>query len=134
MSNTLGVTEGYGSIFRVKVEGIIDARIELRSGDYLIVGLSGSKPEYGPYTAEFAPVTAGTWTVSVPSIGVSVAVEADNYNLAVIEFVQIPAPEATRAGQPTVTSTPFGGQPWAGRLVSETQGDGELFPDCWYKS
>ncbi|MBN1991288.1 MAG: hypothetical protein JW953_01180 [Anaerolineae bacterium] len=122
VSNTLGVTEGTGSIFRVKVEGITGARIELRSEDELITGESGSKPEYGPYTAEFAPVTAGIWTVSVPELGVSLDVTADNYNLAVIEFIQIPAPEATRAGQPTVTPTSWQGQLWQARLAGEASG------------
>ncbi|MBN1217873.1 MAG: hypothetical protein JXM69_03005 [Anaerolineae bacterium] len=126
-SNTLGVTEGQGSIFRVKVDGLVGVRIELRSGDYLIASESGSKPEYGPYTAEFAPITAGTWTITVPSLGVSLNVVADNYNLAVIEFVQIPVPEATQAGQPTATSTALGGQTWEGRLTSNTIGDSVPF-------
>jgi hypothetical protein len=71
VSNTLGYTPGEGSIFRVRVEGLIGAGIELCSGDVLIFGEAGTKPEYGPYTAEFAPVTAGTWTVSVPTLGIS---------------------------------------------------------------
>ncbi len=127
VSNTLGVTEGDGSIFRVKVEGIVGVPIELRSDDELITGVSGSKPEYGPYTAEFAPVTKGTWLVSVPSLGVSIPVEADNYNLAVIEFVQIPVREATRVNMPTATPTALQGQVWEGRLVSETWGIGAPF-------
>ena len=127
VSNTLGVTEGQGSIFRVKVEGIGGARIELRSGDQLIAGDSGSKPEYGPYTAEFAPVTKGAWTVSVPSLGASLDVIADNYNLAVIEFVQIPAPEATETTLPTPTATALGGLIWEGHIVNETWGIGAPF-------
>jgi hypothetical protein len=127
VSNTLGYTKGEGSIFRVKVEGMLGAKIELRSGSVLISGESGSKPEYGSYTAEFAPVTAGTWTVSVPALGVSMQVVADNYNLAVIEFVQIPAPEATQVVLPTPTATPLGGQPWEGRLISETRSSGTPF-------
>ena len=127
VSNTLGVTEGQGSIFRVKVEGQAGARIELRSGNTLITGEAGSKPEYGPYTAEFAPVSQGVWTVRVPALGANVEVVADNYNLAVIEFVQIPVPEATQVVLPTPTSTPLGGQAWEGRLVSETWGIGAQF-------
>jgi hypothetical protein len=127
VSHTLGYTTGEGSIFRVRVEGLIGARIELRSGDVLIFGESGTKPEYGPYTAEFAPVTAGTWTVSVPTLGVSTQVVADNYNLAVIEFVQIPVPTATQAALPTPTATPLGGQLWEGRLVAETPSSGNPF-------
>ncbi len=127
VSNTLGYTKGEGSIFRVKVEGMLGAKIELRSGSILITGESGSKPEYGPYTAEFAPVSAGTWTVSLPALGVSTQVVADNYNLAVIEFVQIPVPEATQVILPTPTMTPLGGQLWEGRLVSETRSSGTPF-------
>ena len=127
VSNTLGYTKGGGSIFRVKVEGLVGAKIELRSGDVFIFGESGTKPEYGPYTAEFAPVTAGTWTVSVPALGVSTQVVADNYNLAVIEFGQIPLPEATQVALPTATSTPLGGQIWEGRLVAETRSSGNPY-------
>ena len=112
VSNTLGVTEGNGSIFRVSVEGLVGVPIELRNGDQLITAESGSKIEYGPYTAEFAPVTKATWTVSVPSLGVSLDVVADNYNLAVIEFAQIPAEATTTRTAtiapllPTITPTP----------------------------
>lgn len=126
-SNTLGVTLGGGSIFRVSVDGLSGVPIELRSDDELITAESGSKPEYGPYTAEFSPVTEGTWTVSVPSLGASLDVYADNYNLAVIEFVQVPAPEATRLVEPAPTATPLGGQPWEGQVVSETPGSGVKF-------
>ncbi len=127
VSNTLGYTKGGGSIFRVMVDGLVGTKIELRSGNVLITGEAGSKPEYGPYTAEFAPVTAGDWQVSVPTLGVSTQVVADNYNLAVIEFVQIPVPEATQAVLPTPTATPLGGQIWQGRLISETRSSGSPF-------
>ena len=71
VSNTLGVTEGNGSIFRVSVAGVSGLPIELQLGNQSLSALSGSKSEYGPYSAEFAPVTAGTWQVAVPSLGVS---------------------------------------------------------------
>lgn len=127
VSNTLGYTTGEGSIFRVKVEGMIGTKIELRSGNAFITAESGTKPEYGPYTAEFAPVTAGDWNVSVPALGVSIQVVADNYNLAVIEFAQVPVPEATQIVLPTPTATPIGGQIWSGRLVSQVQWSGSPF-------
>jgi len=127
VSNTLGYTTGEGSIFRVKVEGMVGTKIELRSGNVFITAESGTKPEYGPYTAEFAPVTAGDWNVSVPALGVSIQVVADNYNLAVIEFVQVPGPEATQIVLPTPTATPIGGQIWTGRLVSQVQWSGSPF-------
>ena len=117
VSNTLGVTEGNGSIFRVSVEGQVGTRIELRSGGYVLFGESGSKPEYGSYTAEFAPVSKGLWVVSVPSLGVSLPVEADGYNLAVIDFGRIPVAEATQTALPLPTATPLSGQIWQGSLV-----------------
>jgi hypothetical protein len=106
----------------VSVEGILDTPIELRTDDKFIVANSGTKPEYGRYAAEFAPVTAGTWTVSVPALGVSLDVVADNYNLAVIEFAQIPEVEATQTAIPTLTPTPLEGINWQGQLISETFG------------
>lgn len=127
VSNTLGATQGQGSIFRVSIEGRPGALIELRADDQLITGQAGSKPEYGPHAAEFAPVTAGTWTVSAPDTGASIQVAADNYNLAVIEFVQIPEAEATQAALPNPTSTPLGGQLWAGQVAQETPGIGSPF-------
>ena len=127
VSNTFGATQGQGSIFRVYVQGITDTPIELRSDDQLITANSGSKPEYGPYAAEFAPVTEGTWTVSVPALGISLAVAADNYNLAIIEFVEIPIPEATQTVVATATSTPLGGTNWEGQLIGETSGSGVPF-------
>ncbi|RMF02123.1 MAG: hypothetical protein D6768_09045, partial [Chloroflexi bacterium] len=120
-------TQGQGSIFRVSVIGLPDTPIELRSGDAFITAKSGSKPEYGPFAAEFAPVTEGTWTVSVPALGVSLEVTADNYNLAVIEFAQVPQSEATQAARPSATPTPFAGEIWAGRVVSEDNAGGIPF-------
>ncbi len=121
-SNTLGVTEGQGSIVRVIVQGMPNTTIELSNGSQLITAKSGTKPEYGPFAAEFAPVPASTWTVSVPALGVSLNIETDNYNLAVVEFVQVPPSSATQSVLPTVTSTPLGAVEWEGRIVSEVAG------------
>jgi hypothetical protein len=127
VSNTLGYTKGGGSIFRVYVTGVSGIPIELRSDDELITADSGSKPEHGPYAAEFAPVTAGTWMISVPALGVSMQLVADGYNFAVVEFLQVPAPEATQATLPTATATPLGGQIWEGRVAAEKWGIGASF-------
>lgn len=127
VNNVPQATEGQGSIFRVSVLGLPDTPIELRSGDAFITANSGSKPEYGPFAAEFAPVTEGTWTVSVPALGVSLQVAADNYNLAIIEFAQVPQTEATQAARPSATATPFAGEIWAGRVVSQDNAGGIPF-------
>lgn len=122
VSNTLGVTEGNGSIFRVSVNGQPDALIELRSDDQVITATAGSKPEYGPFAAEFAPITPATWTISVPALGVSLPVQADGYNLAVIEFVQVPVVQATNAATAPPSATPLMAINWAGQVTSETIG------------
>lgn len=127
ISNTPGYTKGGGAIFRVYVTGMDHTRIELRSDDEFIWAESGSKPEYGPYAAEFAPVTAGNWTISVPTLGVSTQLVSDNYNFAVIEFLQVSAAEATQTIAPAVTTTPVGGQTWQGTLAAEKFGIGANF-------
>ncbi len=124
VSNTPGYTKGGGSIFRVYVTGVSGTPIELRSDDELIKADSGSKPEFGPYAAEFAPVTAGTWNISVPALGVSLPLVADGYNFAVIEFLQVPA---TQTAQTEASPTPSTGQVWEGKLVEEKWGQGGPF-------
>ncbi|GAB4445426.1 MAG: hypothetical protein Kow0031_27970 [Anaerolineae bacterium] len=126
VSNTLGVTKGNGSIFRVSVNGRPDALIELRSDDQVITATAGSKPEYGPFAAEFAPVTPATWLVSVPALGVSLPVQADGYNLAVIEFSQVPVAQATNAAAPPPVSPPAAIN-WVGQVTGEIPGAGVPF-------
>ncbi|MCB0208837.1 MAG: hypothetical protein KDJ52_05895 [Anaerolineae bacterium] len=119
-----GFTNGGGAIFRVSVQGVDGTSIELRSDDQLIAANSGSKPEIGPFAAEFAPVTEGTWTVSVPSLGVSLNVATDNYNLMIIEFVEVTEAEATQAAVTPPTPTPLGSLIWEGEITSEVIGAG----------
>lgn len=113
VSNTPYATPGNGSIVRVSVFERLDEPITLIHPDITLSGLSGTKPEYGPYTAEFAPVPAGRWTVSLPNLGASTEIETDGYNLVVVEFVPYTAAEATATPSPvprtpaaTATSTP----------------------------
>lgn len=127
VSNTPGYTKGGGAIFRVYVTGLERTRIELRSDDEFVWAESGSKPEYGPYAAEFAPITAGNWTISIPALGVSTQMVSDNYNYAVIEFLQVPAAQATQTVAPAPTATPVGGQIWQGAVTAEKFGIGANF-------
>lgn len=119
VENIPSATEGHGSIFRVIVQGVLGIPVELRSGDTLITGVTGSKPEYGLFAAEFAPIPAGIWQVGVPSLGISMPVEATGHNLVLIEFGQnVAAPTETPPPTPTA---------WQGRLVRETGGIGVPF-------
>jgi hypothetical protein len=99
-------TSGEGSIVRVHVSERVDEPIRLSHYDLIVDGLSGTKPEYGPDAAEFAPIPAGQWTVSLPNLGVSVEIQADGYNLIEVEFVPVAATEATETAQAAATATP----------------------------
>jgi hypothetical protein len=122
VSNTPYATSGDGSIVRVYVFERADEPITLTYYDITLSGLSGSKPEYGPYAAEFAPVPAGRWTISLPDLNASVEVDADGYNLAVVEFAPYTNAEATTAARNTPTPTPIGGELWEGQVLSVSEG------------
>ena len=122
VSNTPFATSGNGSIVRVSVFERVDEPIALTRYDTTLSGLSGTKPEYGLYAAEFAPVPAGRWLVSLPRLGASVEIEADGYNLVVVEFAPYTAAEATISAQTEPTPTPIGGTRWEGRVLNVSEG------------
>lgn len=122
VSNTPYATSGNGSIVRVHVFERVDEPITLTRYDAALSALSGTKPEYGSYAAEFAPVPAGRWTVSLPGLGASVEIETDGYNLVVVEFAPYTLAEATVAAQISPTSTPIGVEPWEGRVLRVEEG------------
>jgi hypothetical protein len=128
VSNILYATSGNGSIVRVRVLERLDEPIILTHYDLTLTGLSGTKPEYGPYTAEFAPVPAGRWTVSLPDLDASIDIDVDGYNLVVVEFAPYAAVEATAVapatpeplpGTPTPipTPTPTPAMQWVGAVL-----------------
>jgi hypothetical protein len=121
-SNTPYATSGDGSIVRIHVFERVDEPITLTYYDITLSGLSGSKPEYGPYAAEFAPVPAGRWTVSLPDLDASVEIDADGYNLIEVEFAPYTIAEATTAARNTPTPTPIGGELWEGQILSVSEG------------
>jgi hypothetical protein len=82
----------------------VDEPITLTYYDVTLSGFSGSKAEYGPYAAEFAPVAAGRWTVSLPNLGASLEIQPDGYNLIEVDFTPYTAAEATAAA-PTALPT-----------------------------
>ncbi|GAB4528403.1 MAG: hypothetical protein Kow0063_04590 [Anaerolineae bacterium] len=101
VSTTPFVTPGNGSILRVHVLGRVGEPIVLTRLDTTLSGYSGTKSEYGPYAAEFAPVPAGRWTLSLPDLNASLEIEADGYNLIVVQFEPV-----SGLAQPVVTPTP----------------------------
>jgi hypothetical protein len=148
VSDTPYVTPPNGSILRVSVEGMAGVPITVSAYDWSTTALSGSKTEYGPYMAEFAPLQPGFYTVSVESLGASLEITADGTNLIVVEFAQVyrvlptptptpspspsPTPPPTWTPAPLVTATPTVSpsptpQPvyvWTGSIVRQVSGAG----------
>jgi hypothetical protein len=125
VSNTTYATSGNGSIVRVHVFERVNEPITLTDHDRTLSGFSGTKPEYGPYAAEFAPVPAGRWTVSLPDLQANIEVDTDGYNLVVVEFHPVldwPQPSATPTSvpatpTPTPSPTPTPATQWVGAVL-----------------
>lgn len=115
-------TLGGGAIVRVTVQDRPGEPIVLQHEDMTLNNTAGSKAEYGPFAAEFAPVPGGQWLVSVPALNVSLAIQTDFSGLFVIEFAQIPASQATAIALTFATPTPAGGTLWKGEVVRQTEG------------
>jgi len=105
VSNTPYATSGGGSIVRVRVLERVDEPITLTFQNTVLSGLSGTKPEYGPYAAEFAPVPPGRWTLRLPNLGASIDIDTDGYNLVLVDFLPATSVEVTTAPQPTPSHT-----------------------------
>lgn len=106
VSTTPYASPGNGSILRIHVFERVGEPIILTRPDMTLGGYSGAKSEYGPYAAEFAPVPAGRWTVSLPNLNASLEIDADGYNLIVVEFRPVSGDP-----QPPVTPTPVPSAP-----------------------
>jgi hypothetical protein len=148
VSDIPNVTPPNGSILRVSVEGLKGVPITVSAYDWSTTALSGSKTEYGPYMAEFAPLQPGFYTVSIESLGTSLEITAEGTNLIVVEFTQVyrvlptptptpspspsPTPQPTWTPTPLVTATPTATssptpQPmsvWTGSIVRQVSGAG----------
>ncbi len=79
----------FPSVLRVSVGGTKGQAVKVTeaiSGWYT-VGLSGTKPEYGPFTCEFAPLNEATYIVSLPGLDTSLSIDIKPNSLAYVEFV-----------------------------------------------
>ena len=95
-----------GTMIRVSVVGVVDLPILVSSahGGWSTSLPSGSKPELGPYAAEFAGLMPGRYIIAPEGLGATVTVEGDGTDVIVVEFVQVrrqatPAPTPTRASE-----------------------------------
>jgi hypothetical protein len=95
-----------GSVLRISVQGKAGLPITLRSrGAFQTVGFTGTKPEYGPFVAEFAPLSKGTYYVEPQGLGLVYEIWLDGRSYVRVEFSpQACAPTATPL--PTATARP----------------------------
>jgi hypothetical protein len=104
-----------GTIIRVSVDGVKGLPIEVSSstGGWTTSLLSGSKPELGPYSAEFAGLMPGRYVIAPQGLGATVTVDADGTDIIVAEFVQVP-------GQAAPTPTPTALTKWEAKILGYT--------------
>ena len=92
-----------GSVLRVSVQGKTGLPVTVRSmGAFEAVGFTGTKPEYGPFVAEFAPLSKGTYFIEPQGLGLVFEVWLDGKNYTRVDFTPLPcAPTATPTSTPT---------------------------------
>jgi hypothetical protein len=96
-----------GSVLRVSVQGKVGLPVVIRSiGSFQAIGFTGTKPEYGPFVAEFAPLSLGTYYIAPEGLGTVFEVWLDGKNFTRVDFTPLPcAATATPTPRPP-TATP----------------------------
>jgi hypothetical protein len=96
-------TELVGSVLRVSVQGKVGLPVEVRSsGNFKTLNYTGTKPEYGPFVAEFAPLSRGTYLLEPQGLGIVFEVWLDGQNYTRVDFTPLPcAPTPTPLPSPT---------------------------------
>ncbi len=110
-----------GTVLRVSVEGLKGLPVKVYSqDDWKAIGYTGTKPEYGEYVVEFAPLSKGYYTIEPEGLGATVTFYSDARSYIFVKFIReeeveptptppdpIPAPiTPTATPQPTATSQP----------------------------
>ncbi len=92
-----------GSVLRVGVQGMGGLPVRVRSeGGFVTTNTTGTKPEYGPNVAEFAPLSKGVYFIEPQGLGLTFEVFLDGKNYTRVDFTRRPcAPTATPTATPT---------------------------------
>ena len=95
-----------GEVLRVSVIGQKDLPVTVSTETWSVKGLTGTKPEYGEYACEFAPLGVGTFAITPEGLGVSLDVELDGMGVTYVEFSQRPGgkPPSDDGEEPIVPS------------------------------
>lgn len=112
VSNTSGEADDSGryfSVLRVAVWGAKDLPVTVTTDDgyFIARGLTGTKPEYGEYAVEFAPIRPGTYRVTPDGLDASVDVTLDGKGDAFVQFYQSDTGRQIPAIMPSVPSARF---------------------------
>jgi hypothetical protein len=137
-----------GSVLRVAVHGKPGLQVIVRSLDgFETSNVTGTKPEYGPNVAEFAPLSLGTYFIEPQGLGVVFEIWLDGKNYTRVDFTPLPCAAtatpkppaatpvpgvkttATPLPQPTATPLPVPtaislAAGWHGRVVEHTENPG----------
>jgi len=111
LQDTPGV--GVGTIV-VRVLGMVDQPVILRSGPWMARGLTGSKPEYGEHAVEFGGLNQGDFNVELEGLDAVLPVQLRSGGFMLVEF--------RYDVLPTPTATPQGGI-WVGGVTRNTSGN-----------
>jgi hypothetical protein len=79
------------AVIRVSVDGLLRHPVHLTmvtagSNPYRATCLTGSKPEYGPYFCEFAPLIPGQYQLTADGVDVSTTLAVGRGGVAVVIF------------------------------------------------
>lgn len=78
------------AVIRVSVQGLLRQPVHLTmvttGNPYRATCLTGSKPEYGPYFCEFAPIIPGQYQLTADGVDVSTTLEVGRGGVAVVLF------------------------------------------------
>jgi LysM repeat protein len=109
VSNVYTTTErqvSSGAVLRVSVIGWKGLPVIVSTDTFSLREVTGSKPEHGEYTCEFAPLGWGTFTIILEGLGVSLDVELDGTGVTHVDFIPStgPAPPSDEGEEPVVPS------------------------------
>jgi hypothetical protein len=104
---------GIGTIV-VRVLGVKDQPVVLRSGPWMARGFTGSKPEYGDFAVEFGGLNQGDFSVELEGQGTMLPIKLQPGGFLLVEF--------RYDVLPTPTPTPRAGI-WVGSVTRNTSGD-----------
>jgi len=97
-----------GSVLRVSVQGKAGLPVWVRSvGDFQTVNWTGTKPEYGPFVAEFAPLSRGTYRIEPEGLGTVFELWLDGKSYTRVDFRPCAATPTFTPRPATATSRPL---------------------------